>query len=280
MWKQKFALGTSGQFGCSDEQQLRMFKAAGFDGFFTGWRQDKDLKALAAVGREQELVFQSVHAPYQRCNHLWESPGQEGQAALEELLTCLRDCAEAGTDLVVAHAYIGFENHAPNQLGIDRYGILVEEARRLGLRLALENTEGEEYLDALMAAFREERHIGFCWDAGHELCYNRGRDMLEAYGQRLFGTHLNDNLGISRFDGRIFWTDDLHLLPFDGIRDWAEAARRLDKCGFRDILTFELNTKSKPNRHENDKYGAMPLEQYLAEVYSRACRIAALRQLP
>jgi len=26
-------------------------------------------------------------------------------------------------------------------------------------------------------------------------------------------------MGISSYDGRIFWTDDLHLLPFDGIGD-------------------------------------------------------------
>lgn len=278
MWKQKFALGTNGQFGRTKSEQLPLFKAAGFDGFFTSWNRDTDLKALAAQARELELEFQSVHAPFHACDHLWETPGQQGQDALQELVECLRDSAEAGTDLVVAHAYIGFINHTPSQLGIDRYGVLVEEARRLGLRLALENTEGEEYLEALMNAFAQESHVGFCWDSGHEMCYNHSQDMLAKYGHRLFGTHLNDNLGIRRFDGEIFWTDDLHLLPFDGIADWQGIAQRLDRCNFRDILTFELNLLSKPDRHENDKYGAMSLEQYLAEVYIRACRLAAMRQ--
>lgn len=273
MWKQKFALASSGQ-----RQQLEQYAEAGFDGFFVGWKPDKDLGAINTAGRELGLQFQSVHAPFTGCAHLWETPGDQGQAALEELLTCLQDCSETDTDLVVLHAYIGFENHSPSQLGIDRYGVLVDRAGSLGLRLALENTEGEVYLDALMEAFKDEKHVGFCWDSGHEQCYNHGKDLLAKYGHRLMGTHLNDNLGISRFDGKIFWTDDLHLLPFDGIIDWKDAVHRLDKCGFQDILTFELNLTSKPNRHENDKYSAMPYEQYLAEAYSRACRIAALRR--
>ena len=37
---------------------------------------------------------------------------------------------------------------------------------------------------------------------------------------------------------------------------------------------FELNINSKPNRHENDIYMNMPLEQYFSEAYKRACRVA------
>jgi sugar phosphate isomerase/epimerase len=102
--------------------------------------------------------------------------------------------------------------------------------------------------------------------------------MLASYGDRLFATHLNDNLGISREDGEIFWTDDLHLLPFDGIADWDNIAARLDKWGYSGILTFELTVKSKPDRHENDKYAQMPLEEYIAECYIRACRLAYMRK--
>ena len=101
--------------------------------------------------------------------------------------------------------------------------------------------------------------------------------MLELSGDRLIATHLNDNLGISDYNGRIFWTDDLHLLPFDGISDWQSIGQRLDKCGYSDILTFELSRASKPDRHENDKYANMKIEEYIAEAYSRACRVASLR---
>ena len=277
MWKQKFVLGISGQFGSDDYVQLEQFKAAGFDGYFINITPQRDLKAIAHRARELGLEFQSVHAPYNRNNLLWEDAGQAGDAVLQDQLSCLRRSAEAGTVLVVEHAYIGFVHHDPNQLGVDRFGVMAEEARKLGIRMAIENTEGLEYLETLMEAFKDEPHVGFCWDSGHEMCYTHSQDMLAKYGHRLFGTHLNDNLGIRRFDGELFWTDDLHLLPFDGAIDWRDVAQRLNKCGFHGPLTFELNRLSKPNRHENDKYSAMTVEQYLAEAYSRACRIQFLR---
>ena len=102
--------------------------------------------------------------------------------------------------------------------------------------------------------------------------------MMRLYGDRLFGTHLNDNLGVSDYNGVITWTDDLHLLPFDGIADWEDIASRLNKYHFDGPLTFELNTKSKPDRHDNDEYDKMPLELYIAKAYNRACRVAALKK--
>lgn len=138
----------------------------------------------------------------------------------------------------------------------------------------LENTEGIEYLWALMEHFKNDETVGFCWDSGHEMCYNYSEDLLARLGDRLIMTHLNDNLGISRFDGKIFWTDDLHLLPYDGIADWDYNVDRLRKSRRMPILNFELNIKSKPGRHDNDIYEAMTLEEYFTEAYKRACRIA------
>jgi len=106
------------------------------------------------------------------------------------------------------------------------------------------------------------------------MCYNHSEDLLSKYGDRLIMTHLNDNLGISRFDGKTFWTDDLHLLPFDGVADWDDIIARLRSSRKMDILNFELNIGSKPNRHENDIYGEMTLEHYFTEAYKRACKIA------
>ena len=68
--------------------------------------------------------------------------------------------------------------------------------------------------------------------------------------------------------------DDLHLLPYDGIGDWEYNVNRLRASKPLEYLNFELTIHSKPNRHENDGYAAMPLPVYLAEAYKRACRIA------
>ena len=101
--------------------------------------------------------------------------------------------------------------------------------------------------------------------------------MLALYGDRLFATHINDNLGIKDYNGKIFWTDDLHLLPFDGITDWDSVAKRLVAADYTAPLSFELSIQSKPNRFDNHPYAAMRPEIYFAQAYNRACRVAALK---
>ncbi len=172
---------------------------------------------------------------------------------------------------------MGFdEEYVPTEIGLQNFGKVIDYAEKVGVKIAFENTEGVDYLKAVLDRFGERECVGFCWDSGHEMCYNFSENLVARYGHLLIATHLNDNLGVKDFDGKITWHDDLHLLPFDGIGDWEDFAVRIRKSGFSDILTFELNNKSKPNRHENDKYDAMPLEQYLAEAYSRACRVAKM----
>ena len=259
-------------------KQVKMIKSAGFDAVFAEWNGRGSLDEIAEEIKNQGLIFQSVHAPFTKSAHMWGEDEEQGNLALDELLDCLDDCARFGVPIMVVHAFIGFEDHDPTKIGITRFAKMVSAAEKKGVKIAFENTEGEEYLDALMEAFKNNKNVGSCLDTGHEMCYNRHRDMPASYGDRLIATHLNDNLGISREDGEIFWTDDLHLLPFDGIADWDNIAARLDKWGYNGILTFELTVKSKPDRHENDKYAAMPTESYLAEAYSRACRVADLRK--
>lgn len=277
MWQTKLCLATSPSFEVSDVEQLELFRRHGFDGFFTDYENDENIAICRRKADELGLLFQSVHAPFSKTALIWEGSDEEAQKGLQPLLSCLRVCAENRVPLMVAHAYIGFVNHTPTQQGLERFGQVVREAERLGVRIAFENTEGEEYLAALMQAFAGEKHVGFCWDTGHEECYNRGKSMMSLYGDRILGTHINDNLGISDFSGEnIFWTDDLHLLPFDGICDWTRIAQELVQHRFTECLTFELTMKSKPNRFENDKYRQMGLDAYLTETFQRACRVAAM----
>ena len=277
MWNARLCLGLSKQFGDDYQKQLELFKETGFDGFFGEWSGSLDIMGLKQKGDELGMIFQSVHAPFVKSQFMWKN-GEEAKEAKDELLRCLKDCKKADVPIMVCHAFIGFEDHSPNEYGVENYGVIVKEAEKLGIKIAFENTEGEEYLAKLMEAFDDCGHVGFCWDTGHEMCYNHSKDMTALYGDRLFCTHLNDNLGIKDYSGEITYIDDLHLLPFDGIADWNDITARLNKCGYNDILTFELNTISKPGRHENDKYARMPIEEYIAEVFVRACRVAELKR--
>lgn len=277
MYKTLLCLGLSCLPGVPHEEMIHLMRQVGFEGFFADWTPDYDPASLRRTAKETDMLFQSIHAPFGRMAHMWQ-PTDLTETAVSELINCLRDCAENAVPLAIVHAFIGFEDHTPSSFGVDTFGRVVREAEKLGVKIALENTEGEEYLSALMDAFSGCSSVGFCWDTGHELCYNYGKDMMALYGDRLLGTHLNDNLGIRDHGGRIFWHDDLHLLPFDGIADWQDIAARLKKSGFNGPLTFELSTRSKPDRHENDAYGRMSPVEYLTAAYMRACRVAALLQ--
>lgn len=273
MWKKRLCLGLSASFEVSDEEQIHLIKKAGFDAVFCEWNPQTIARITACI-REQGLIFQSIHAPFKKAADFWDEDEQKGTVAVEELLACLADCAKYNVPIMVVHAFKGFEDHTPTEIGLKRFAVVVNKAEEYGVQIAFENTEGEEYLFALMEAFKDSPAVGFCWDTGHEMCYNHSQDLLAKFGDRLIATHLNDNLGISDFDGKTFWTDDLHLLPFDGIADWDDNTARLKKCGYDGILTFELTRRSKPGRHDNDCYMDMPIEQYIAEVYKRACKIA------
>jgi sugar phosphate isomerase/epimerase len=276
MWKVKLCLNLIGNSGIQTKELVRLYRRVGFEGFFVNWSEDTDLKELRECSDTEGMLFQSVHAPYLKAADMWRG-GEAARIAKEELFRCLEDTAEIGVELVICHTWIGFNTgEKPNEVGIESYRSVVEKARELNIKIAFENTEGEEFLHAILDAFKGYRNVGFCWDSGHEMCYNRSKDMLALYGDRLFSTHLNDNLGIKDYGGNITYLDDLHLLPFDGICDWNDAARRLTKCGYGGELTFELTTVSKRGRHENDVYAEMGIERYITEVYKRACRVATL----
>ncbi len=273
MWKKILCLGTSSHYKLGYTDQIKLIKKVGFEATFANYGPAVDIDAFARDAKENNIIFQSVHAPFDRMADMWGTNEEKAKIAVDEMKDCLEKCIRNEVPLMVAHTFIGFRDHCPTQIGIDRFGELVQAAEGTGVKIAFENTEGIEYLHAVMDAFKGNDTVGFCWDTGHEMCYNHSQDMLALYGDRLLCTHLNDNLGIKDLNGEITYIDDLHLLPFDGIADWNSIVDRLHQANFKGILTFELNTLSKPGRFENDKYAAMPIEAYLSEAYARACRV-------
>lgn len=276
MYKCKLALAVSKSFDIPALEQIKLFKKIGFEGFFTEWDGEECISQYKTLADELNIEYQSLHAPFYKAADMWKSD-ESARVAVDELLQCLDTCFKYSIPILVVHPYIGFDLPLPNQYGVENFGTVIKKAANLNVTVAFENVEGEEYLECLMNAFRDYDNVGFCYDSGHEMCYNRGNDMLNKYGHRLVATHLNDNLGISRNSGEIYWTDDLHLLPFDGIANWQNISKKLSDLNYDGMLTFELVRKSKPDRHDNDKYLKLSIEEYLAEAYARACRIAAFK---
>lgn len=275
MYKQKLGISVGNTYKVKTEEVIKIVADCKFDAVSPEWSPEYDIEKIAKTAYENGLTLQSLHAPFGGSASMWGDDKDAADDALKQLLTSLEDAKNYNIPILVAHTWIGFENlPKPSDTGFSNYEKLVNRAEQCGVKIAFENTEGDEFLEALMNHFKGCDTVGCCWDSGHEMCYNHSEDLLGKYGDRLIMTHVNDNLGISRFDGKVFWTDDLHLLPFDGIADWDYNAKRLKKCPIPEFLNFELNIQSKPERHENDKYARMPLEEYFTEAYIRACRVA------
>lgn len=253
--------------------QIDMIARVGWDGITMKWDPDRT-DAAANAAAKNGLYFQSLHAPFGQSATMWEA-GEAGDAMQARLTACVRDCAAHSIPIMVIHPYIGFGiPYVPNEIGLARFGRVIEEAEKQGVRLAFENVEGEEYLDAILSAYGHLDTVGFCLDTGHQLCYNRGRDFLAEYGHKLIHTHLNDNLG--QVAESPTPRDDLHLTMGDGIVDWKRVMSDIRKTGYRDMLICELSIANKPDGHELDRYEQMSLEEFYAYALSRAKHLLTL----
>ena len=259
--------------GIEMEERLHCIRSVGFDGFFTEWERGAPVADVARQAKKLGLFYQSIHAPFGEVDKVWE-PGEPGESYLKLLMDCVQDCADADVPLAIIHAIIGFDKHSPSDRGVERFDRLCRFADERGVLLGFENTEGEEYLARVLKELAFHPACRFCWDTGHEMCYNHSRDMTALYGDRLAGVHLNDNLGIT--GDEITWLDDAHLMPFDGIADWQGIADRLRIHDFQGPWTFELTRLNKPGRHTHDMYAQWDYREFLEQAFIRAQSVAAL----
>ncbi len=264
-------------FDATESQILSSAKQAGFEAFFTLWRRGRSelCRQLAQQALQEGMIFQSIHVCWDRIESLW-ADDEYTQDVVDYHIECIHLCRELNVPIMVLHVFAGFGvDYIPTESGLESVGKIVREAERCNVRLAFENTEGEPYLAAILERYASSPCVGYCWDTGHEQCYNSGRPMPELYGNgKVFATHFNDSLGITGTE--ITWLDDAHLLPYDGIIDWSMTMRRLEQSGYREeILTFELTRKNKPDRHTHDAYASCSLDEFLKQAYECAKRVAA-----
>ncbi|MBO5666829.1 MAG: sugar phosphate isomerase/epimerase [Firmicutes bacterium] len=270
-------LSTKNHYDISVEDQIRLFKTVGFDGFFAEWSNEETINKLCKLSNELGMIFQSVHGPYSGCMDIWKG-GAVAAAAADEILECVRVCGRAGVPMVVLHPYYTFDlSYGPNPEGIEQFRRILDEAKLYDLKIAIENVEGEEHMAMIFQELKDYDNLGFCWDTGHEHCYS-DLDFIQLYGDRLFGTHLNDNLGRSDKTGRNDSIDDLHLLPFDGDIDWKSIAVRLKSTGFEGPLTFELKKITKFGQWQKPEYLEMSMEQYVKEAFERAVKFREMME--
>ena len=193
-----------------------------------------EIARLAAEMRAVGLRVDWVHAHYNGGSAFFDIRPPFRAQSIASQIHWLRAAAELGARVMVYHPFYAFEfpDPAPPEtfdLLRDAFAVIVREARRLGVRPAIENLQNSlanEYTDRLLDALPD---LDFCLDAAHaELAGNASR-WLPRLGPRLAALHLHDNHGS---------TDD-HLPPGLGRIDWTEWAVRLARVGYGEIWGIE-----------------------------------------
>lgn len=204
---------------------------AGFSAFFAA-----EKKAYAEAG----IRIAQIHCPF-NC-----PPDDVTEEELRFFMASVRRSLKAAVILeapiAVLHPIIpvGWDRDSSRSFALTEQLCTdcLEEAERLGLKLALENMPGNDttvpYSSAppFLALFKKLPQLGACLDTGHaNWALPRGSvpDMARQLGGRLYTVHLHDNGG----------TWDNHFFPFGGTVTWNELCRALGEIGYKGPVNLE-----------------------------------------
>lgn len=265
------------KYDCPLSRVVQLLHSAGFSAVSPVWSPELPLEELAACLQEHDMVIQSLHAPHGGLAYIWNSQDPASPKTEEKILACVDACVRFQIPVMVMHGWQGLTYTFPDApLDFSVFDRIVDRAEAKQVSIAFENLEGEEYLQALMTRYRDRAHVGYCWDSGHDHCYPHKTDFLEAYGDRLIMTHLNDNLGLRDPGGVPSGDDDLHFLPYDGNIHWEKALGRLKNLPKQTSLNFELKKRAASTAPEDLIYDGLSPEAYFHLAGQRARKIATL----
>ena len=217
--------------GIDYDRLFYMVKELGFDGLFSGEVHGDDFESMKRVRRianETGLLYEFSHSRIPGCKELWRhSGGSEDYVKL--LKRNIDNCARLEIPILVVHCQPEYQTEPDMALGLGLLEPVVRYAEEAGVKIAFENIDHPQCLLQTMAHFTD-KHVGFCFDAGHEACRGYGYEFLPLVGDRLICTHIHDNDMV----------DDLHLIPFDGKIDWQRVMGQLKACNYQGPLTLEL----------------------------------------
>lgn len=213
------------------QETIEAVKNAGFNNVFLQWYdenwkcpQEEQFKLCKKLGLN--IIF--AHLGYRKINSIWEDT-IEGEELVDRYKKNIKECKECGISTVVMHLTTKKNPPMYNEIGLNRMRKIVEYAKELGVKIALENTRIPGYLEYVLGNIKDE-NLGICFDIGHYHTHFNDEFDFEFFKDRIFEVHLHDNDK----------TGDLHLLPFDGTIDWKNTIEKLKQNNYKGTVTLEL----------------------------------------
>ena len=88
------------------EEQLKLIKNAGFDGFFLTYTGIEPLVSWAETAYQLGLKFETIHGPFSQANRIWEA-GDIGKDYLTYLKKIINDCHSVNVNKLIMHVTVG-----------------------------------------------------------------------------------------------------------------------------------------------------------------------------
>jgi len=221
-----------------------------------GHLRDEELETLAARAAELGLLAWSVHS--------WTTiPATRSavEKAVEQLTRCVHQCSILGARVLVVHCQVD-QKTSEEGLRETHLATLLpacSAAEAVGCKVAIENCdrwEEWEYIIRLVDA-SGATNLGVNVDTGHANLHNVGvRRFIEAAGQRIMTTHLQDNFGHL----------DEHLPPGEGTIDWKETIEAFLAVGYGGVFMVEISdcpVNREPDAIADTQTAARNLRRFL-----------------
>ena len=247
-------------YGVTSKETVDAICKAGFKNVFVQYlHKDKLEEELDVIDycKEKGLNIIFCHLSYNDINDIWLDE-ECGEKVTQSYIDDLDAMKSKGIDNVMMHLSTHKVVPMYNELGLQRVKRIVEHANKLGMKIGLENTRYQGYLEFVLGNI-PDKTAGLCYDAGHVHVHFKDVFDYEFFKDRYYMVHLHDNHGD---------TEDEHLLPFDGTIDWKNVMKKLKENNYNGPITLELCYKNE--------YTKMSIEEFYKEAYRRGERLAKI----
>ncbi|WP_242966395.1 sugar phosphate isomerase/epimerase [Clostridium sp. BSD9I1] len=224
------------------EERIKIIKESGFDAVSIWWEDEfQDTQNSIVLKKDNipeiiskyGLILENIHAPFTNTSDFWKGDLTTRKTLVNQHIGWIKECSKFNIPIMVMHVSELFKVEEPNHLGIECFLEIVRAAEVLGVKVAIENTDYNIFVDYILSNI-DSSNLGFCFDTSHNVISKGEKiNLLEKHGHRLFATHISDNDGLK----------DRHWIPYNGNIDWATLKKDFPIDTYKGILGMELYTR-------------------------------------
>lgn len=209
--KKHISFETGYQGELSDKERLDYMKEVGFEGIFFMYDGSDRLRDNVEYAKSIGLEVDMLHLPFRDVNSIWLQ-GPKGDEFVDRVVEGLTFAGRYRIRVGVCHLSASLTPPEPCKLGLERLERIHMAAKELGVKLCVENTRHNHFLQYFFDNYPRLDEIGFCFDFGHTNCFSHDvrSPRWPQYLTKLECVHMHDN------DGE----RDLHAMPQEGTLDW------------------------------------------------------------